>query len=254
MAKGAPDTPAIVKMDAVLEFLKNMGPSRFTDIYKNLDISKSSLYSLIKTMERLGYLRGGLDGTYNLGFRLYELGNSAVSHINLRKECVPFLYELRSLTGLTCHLGVLDGYDAIYLLKLESPDTVKVRTWEGLRLSLHSAALGKALLMDHDDAALSALYPEETLASFTPSTIGSVQQLKAELALSRRRGWAFDDGEHYEDLRCVAAPIRNVDGKIVAAVSVVGAASRIPDDRIGDLAKETVRVCGSISARLGYKG
>jgi len=220
---------------------------------KDLDISKSSLYILLKTLIRYGYVKVRHDGSYNLGFRLYELGSQAVSHINLRQECMPFLHLLRDHTNLTCHLGILDSNDAIYLVKLESSSTIGVKTWEGLRLSLHSSAVGKALLIDHDAAAIAALYPTEDLEVFTPHTLPTVSRLQEDLREARKRGWAFDDSERYEDLRCIAAPIRGVDGNIVAAVSVVGAAFQIPDARIPELAEETLRACAEMSRCLGHR-
>lgn len=108
-------------------------------------IAKSSTSSLLTGMVAHGLLRQEKD-KYYLGLRLYELGNKAAEQYDIKKIALPVLEEIRDATGLTCHLGVLEGDSPIYLLKLESPQAIVIRSWEGKRLSLHSSGLGKVLI------------------------------------------------------------------------------------------------------------
>ncbi|WP_241911701.1 IclR family transcriptional regulator [Telmatospirillum siberiense] len=188
-----------------------------------------------------------------MGLRLYELGNVAISHLDVKRESLSELYQLRQVTNLTCHLGVLDGNEAIYLAKLESPSVLSVKTWEGKRLSLHSSAVGKALLSDHGEAEIDAIFPSPALPTFTRNTVPSVVRLKEELRTVRQRGWAFDDEEELENIRCVAAPIRDVHGEVVAAVSVVGLKFQIPDERVETLAGQVIEICTNVSKKLGFE-
>lgn len=245
--------PAIAKMETILEFLSDHPNSSFTDILNGSSVPKATLHRMLKTLGHLGYTRSSPDGAYNLGFRLYELGERAISQLNIKKECLPFLFRLRDRTRLTCHLGILADRSAIYLAKIEGETRVSVRTWEGLRLTLHSSAVGKALLINHSRQDLEELYPSEDLEVFTGHTLPTRTALMRELEQVRRRGWAFDDEERFDDLRCLAAPVYGANGEVAAAVSIVGAAFQIPDDKLEELAAATMEICAEISYAIGYR-
>jgi len=245
--------PAIMKMESILDFLAEQPNSTFTDILQGASVPKATLHRTLKVLVSLGYVRISSDGAYNLGFRLYELGEKAISQLNIKKECLPFLFQLRDRVGLTCHLGVLADRDAIYLAKIEGETRVSVRTWEGLRLTLHSSAVGKALLVTHSKGELLALFPEEQLQVFTDRTVSTRTEFFGQIDQVRTRGWAFDDEERFENLRCIAAPIYGPNGKAVAAVSIVGAAFQIPDAKIDELAAATMEICKEISTAIGFR-
>lgn len=252
MSDKAGAIPAIDKLMRLLAFLEDHREAGFTDLLAGLGLAKSSLHDLLKTAAAHRLVRQTPEGTYQLGLRLFELGSRTISRIDLKGEALAELHRLRDATNLTCHLGLREGQDAFYLVKLESTSVVSIRTWEGKRLSLYSTGVGKALIAWCSDLEIDRLFPEERLEIFTPTTIPTRTALKARLAEVRAQGWAFDDAEELPNVRCVAAPIRDAGGAVAAAVSVVGVDFNLPDDTLDDLARQVVACCERISRRLGY--
>lgn len=235
--------PALDKVVRICDFLSDKNGATFSQIYQGVGIAKSSTSSLLNGMVAHGLLRQDND-KYYLGLRLYEFGNKAVEQYDIKKIALPVLTALRDKTNLTCHLGVLQGSSPIYLTKLESPQAIIIRSWEGKRLSLHSSGLGKALMAWLSDEEVDALLPDDkVLTHFTDTTITDINALKSELAEIRLRGWAYDNEEDSQGVRCIAAPIFNTQGKVIAAISVSGVAFQIPDDNREHLAS-VVREAG----------
>lgn len=246
--------PALDKTLRICAYLGEVGQASFSQIHQALDLPKSSTYTLLGAMVTHGLLRLDHDGKYWLGLRLYELGNRAVASFDIKREAMPILYELREKTQLTCHLSVLQGREAIYLAKLESPQSVIVRSWTGKRVQLHCSALGKALLAWKDEAELDQIFPQEALPVFNAATPATRSELKRLLQQTRERGWAIDNGEEVPEVRCLAAPVRDAQGEVMAAISASGVSYQIPDSRLEELAI-LVRAAGiALSRTLGYQG
>lgn len=236
MKKVTTSIPALDKIMRVFDYLLECDGATFTQIHQHSGIAKSSTSSLLNGMVAHGLLRQEKD-KYYLGLRLYELGNKASEQYDIKKIALPILEEIRDSTGLTCHLGVLEGASPIYLLKLESPQAIVIRSWEGKRLSLHSSGLGKVLIAWLNSEEREELLPEDQLLPrFTETTITDINILKQELAGIRRRGWGYDNEEDCQGVRCIAVPVFNHQGKVVAALSASGVAFQIPDDKRESLA------------------
>ncbi|EBB7288680.1 TPA: IclR family transcriptional regulator [Salmonella enterica subsp. enterica serovar Saintpaul] len=236
MKKITTSIPALDKIMRVFAYLLECDGATFTQIHQNSGIAKSSTSSLLNGMVEHGLLRQEKD-KYYLGLRLYELGNKAAEQYDIKKIALPILEEIRDNTGLTCHLGVLEGDAPIYLLKVESPQAIVIRSWEGKRLSLHSSGLGKVLIAWLSGEELEELLPpDQILTRFTDTTITDVNILKQELAGIRRRGWGYDNEEDSLGVRCIAVPVFNTQGKVIAALSVSGVTFQIPDDKRESLA------------------
>ncbi len=242
--------PALDKVVRVCDFLADQNGATFSQIYQGVGLPKSSTSSLLNGMVAHGLLRQEQD-KYYLGLRLYEFGNKAVEQFDIKKIALPTLTKLRDTTNLTCHLGVLEGSTPIYIAKVESPQAIVIRSWEGKRLSLHSSGLGKVLMAWLPEHELDLLLPdEEELPRFTATTITTKTELKAQLAIIRQRGWAYDDEEDSLGVRCIAVPIRNKNGKVIAAVSVSGVTFQLPDDKRDTLAREILDICQDITTRI----
>jgi DNA-binding IclR family transcriptional regulator len=127
-----------------------------------------------------------------------------------------------------------------------------VETTLGSGEPLHCTAVGKALLVDYTHAELADLYGSEKLERYTPQTITTLDELDAELARVRRLGYAFDDEELHPGVRCIAAPVRDHDGRVVAAFGLSSPAVRLTRDRIPDMAVQICESAEAISAQLGY--
>ncbi|MDR3412416.1 MAG: IclR family transcriptional regulator [Formivibrio sp.] len=245
--------PALTKGFAILDLVAQEPGLNFAAIKTRLGMPNSSCHHLITTLCQLGALQIQPNRGYVLGLRLFELGTIAASQRRLGEFALPSLKQLAQQTQLTCHLGVMEGSEAVYLLKVEGSHEIRVNTWEGKRLSLHSSSLGKVLLAWLPEAELEEKLKEVIWEKKTTNTITGPEVFRAHLAQVRKRGWAFDDEEDIANLRCVAAPVVDAEGKVIAAISAVGTILNIAKDRFELLAEQVCQTAGNISHDLGYK-
>lgn len=245
------NSPAIARMMAILGYLEKNGASSPASLIADLGLPKSSLYVLLDEMRHFNLIDRDEQGRFRLWMRLIELGHNASTQYTVRDVARPYLEYLARETDLLCHLGILGGEKAYYILKVESPGSISVRTREGKELSLNRSSMGKCLLAWQHPRHIQELVEAQDYTPVTPTTIIDKHQLLAQLEVIRQRGWALDDGEDVDTIRCVAAPIFGTGNEICGAISAVGASFQIPDERIEMLA-ETVKACArDISLRLG---
>ncbi len=155
--------------------------------------------------------------------------------------------------GLLCHLGIIDQGNAYYILKIESPATISVRSHEGKSLSLYRSGISKCLLAWQPASVQASIIDDLQWERATPTTITDAQQLREELGRIRARGWSFDNGEDYPDVRCVAAPVFNANNDLTAAISVVGTRLQINEDNRDYLAGKAIACAKDISVCWGGK-
>lgn len=243
--------PAITRMMAILSYLEKHGASTPASLIADLGLPKSTLYVLLEEMRHYNLINRDEQGRFRLWMRLIELGHNASVQYGLRDVARPFLERLAQETNLLCHLGVLGGDKAYYILKVESSDSISVRSREGKELSLNRSSMGKCLLAWQHPSCIQPLVDAQDYTPVTSKTITDKQQLLTQLESIRQRGWALDDGEDVDSIRCVAAPVFGVNNELCGAISAVGASFQIPDQRIESLA-ETVKACAkAISQTLG---
>jgi DNA-binding IclR family transcriptional regulator len=245
--------PALMRGFAILDLIAREPGLAYSAIQSRLGLPKSTCHHLISTLCRLGALKLQSDRGYVLGLRLFEIGALAAGQRRLEHEALPHMRRLASDVQLTCHLGVREGDAAVYLAKVECNQEIKVNSWVGKRLSLYSTALGKALL-----AWLPAWELDEVVGrlEFEPkcqNTLAAPAVFKAHLAEVRDRGWATDDEEDVLNIRCVAAPVMDMQGKVVAAVSLVGTVFDIDADRFEPLARRLCTVADDIAREMGLR-
>ena len=213
---------------------------------------KSTTYQILSTLADQGYVRQHGDSTkYSLGLKLFELGARAVARIDIRAEAMPILRELAEQTNETCHLGVLDGTEGVYLAKVEGARPVRIYSWEGKRLSLHCTAMGKALLAWQPPDKFSELLDKIVLTRATERTITERDRFIEHLRMVAKRGWALDDQENEADIRCVAAPILDIEGGVSAAISISGLASQLDGEYLLELAQMVRSASEKLSQRIG---
>lgn len=244
--------PAVMRSLDVLEFLGRNEEASFEDIYTEIGIPKSSAYQLLLTLESRGYLRRVGEGKkYSLGLRLFELGNQSVSQLNIRTEAIPVLRDLMFKTNQTCHLGILEGTEGVYLAKVEGSQPIRLNSWEGKRIAFHSTSMGKVLLAWRDEESIDEMLNQTTLTGLTEKTITDRNELKKHLQMIRKRGWALDDEENEPDIRCVAAPVRHITGTVIAAISVSGLATRLNDEILPEVSEQVMNAAIQLSAKMG---
>jgi DNA-binding IclR family transcriptional regulator len=213
--------PALEKANDIVHALAEAPSSlKLIDLSRRLDINKSSMFSLLNTLETLEWVVREDDGTYSLGSKLGLLGSAFFKQYSVidmfRKEVASVKQQL----GETIQLAKLEQREVLYLAKEEGASQVRLASEPGMKMAAHVTALGKALLAYQPAAVFGALYAEELLAPTpTPHTIRTKSQLAAELDTIRRKGCAFDLQEAVTGFSCVAAPIFDAQGQPVAAIS-----------------------------------
>jgi len=240
---------------SVLEVLADKGqPLSLVRLSKSLDLPKSTTMRLLMVLEGHRFVQKSAEsGLYRLGLKLFELGSKAVAQFDLTERARPYLERLVSGTGETAYLSVLDGGEALVLERVESSRAVRVPTSVGWRHPAHSTAVGKVLLAFTQESKLTAVLGKGRLQRYTRKTITSISRLREELQRVRERGFALDDEETEDGLRCIAAAVREHTGQTIAALGIIGPAYRIPDDGVATLAATVISAADKLSAELGYR-
>ncbi|MBC8394618.1 MAG: IclR family transcriptional regulator [Deltaproteobacteria bacterium] len=222
MEKGKYKIKVLDKAFKILELFDEKGKDlTVTEIHNLLGFNKASVFRIIKNLEDADYLEKDPDTLrYKLGLRLYSLGLLAEPHSTIRRITRPFLTKLNEQCGETVHLAVLNHGEALYLDKLEGKKTIRVITRIGTKLPAHCSGLGKILLASLSEETLEKIIGERGLRRFTDNSITHLGALKTELAKIRKQRCAIDNEEIEEGLKCAAAPVRDSEGKVVAAISV----------------------------------
>ncbi|WP_308563260.1 IclR family transcriptional regulator [uncultured Klebsiella sp.] len=223
---GNSKAPAAVRLVLILDYIASRGEASFTDICTDLAIPKSSVHHLLEVLTVAQLLRQRADGRYILGLRLFELGGLAVTNLDLRKDAISYMHELVNLTGLTCHLGILEGNNGFFLNKVESPKAIVKTSWEGKKIVFNRMALGKVLLAWLPPERIEELIADCSFTPLTPRTITNKEEFLETLKKVKEQGWAIDDGEDIEEICCMAAPIFNGEGQVIAAIGINGMRSQ----------------------------
>ncbi len=192
-------------------------------------------------------------GRYRLGMKLFELGSSVVARLDVRARARPYLERLVLETGETAHLCILDRGEVLYLDKHEPMRTMRIPSEVGRRNPAYCTAVGKALLAYVPEEELEELVRQRGLRAYTRRTITTLAELKQELARVREQGYAVDNEEFEEGLKCIGAPVRDYSGRVVASISIAGPAFRLTEERIPVLAQSVMEVARELSEELGYR-
>jgi len=229
--------PAVARAIAIMELLaESRRGSSISELSHKLSLPKSSVHLIVKTLEGHGYLqKSPQTGHYRLGLKLVSLSKKALNNLSLREEARPFMQTLVKKTGLTAHLGVLEGSEAVIVEKVEAPGLIKLATWVGRRLDAHCTGVGKALLAYLPEEEFDTLIKARALTRHNQKTIVSIGKLKRELLQVRTQGYALDDEEDEIGLRCIGSAILDREGRAIAAVSVAGTTAQITAERIPSL-------------------
>ncbi|MFE6224949.1 MULTISPECIES: IclR family transcriptional regulator [unclassified Streptomyces] len=232
-----PPLSLLEKAAKVLGAFQSGGPRlTLTEVVQRSGIRRSSAHRILDQLVQLRWLeREGRD--YRLGMGMLELGATASHHNRLRRAALPHLHALHEATGHLVHLTVLDGAEVVYLERIGGSDDSGVPSRTGGRQPAYCTASGKAILA-FSDAAVVEQVIRNGLRPRTPRTITRPEPFRAELALVRERGVAFDQEEGFRGVFCVAAPLRGA-GRAVAAISVCGHGVHRERERIAP----AVRTC-----------
>jgi IclR family acetate operon transcriptional repressor len=213
-------------VDAVVDILEAFdGGHRLQtvrELARRSGVPRSTTHRIVRQLLARRMLESTPRGRIQVGVRMFELGTLAPTHSTIREAALPFAHHLREFTRLTVNVAVREGADVVYLEKLSVPRTRVPHTRQGGRASMHTTALGKAMLAFRPLAEIDE-YVSRPLRAATTHTITDPGALRRELELARQRRVAFDLEESGEGLFCVASPILDSAGFSVAAISVTGA-------------------------------
>jgi IclR family KDG regulon transcriptional repressor len=225
-----------------------------TEISKSLSLNKSTVYGLLATLERRNYVeKNAENGKYRLGLKLLDLGTIKRESLELVIVATPFLQDLVDRFQETVHLAIYDAGEVVYVDKKESRNALmNINSYVGKRNPVYCTGVGKCLLAYQPTAEVERIIAKGFRA-YTPSTITDPARFREELDLIRQGGYAFDREEFERGLVCVAAPVRNHHGQVIASVSISAPTIRIDEDRLLGLIKPMLDTALSISRNLGFK-
>lgn len=224
-----------------------------TTIAARVGLAKSTATRLLAVLEERGWLeRSAETERYRIGVRAFEIGNIYIQTTTLEIEAQPILRHLANGCQQTANLGILRQGEVVHIAVVVPERPIHFSTPVGLRDWAHLTGLGKALLAALPDDELTRVVAQHGLPGRTTRTITTLEAMREHLAEIRARGYALDDEEAYEGLRCVAAPIRDARGGTIAAVSVSGLASEFDGAALTRYIAAVQDAAHEISARLGH--
>ncbi|EYT80920.1 IclR family transcriptional regulator [Streptomyces andamanensis] len=249
--------PAVTRALDILElFLDGDGTLSAPDIVRRLQLPRTTVHELVTTLAARQYLVPvtGQPGRYRLGVRPYQLGSRYAEQLDLAAEGQQVARSVAETCDETVHVAILEGTDVIYIAKVDSTHAVRMVSAAGRRLPAHCTSVGKMLLASLPESELAARVPDDAvLAAMTPDSITDPAVLRAALAGIRQRGLAVENRESNPDVSCVAAPVRDRTGEVVAALSISVPMVRWSEERTGELERLAVRGAAELSERLGHR-
>lgn len=252
-AQGTQGTQAIQRAFAVLETLalrrEGMG---VTELAQMLGLHKSTVHRLLHVMCEMGYVERTNEGVrYRLGLRLVDLSSQRLNQLELKTEAVPYLHELVAATGLTVHLAIRMGDEAVYIDKVERLQSLRMYSQIGRRVQLHCSSVGKVLLSGLEDNALRDVLARIPFTIHTPNTIKNTELLFHEIRRIPERGFALDREEHELGISCIGAPVYDYRSDIIAAVSLSGPTEEVCGEKLDTMVGLVCRAAKEISHRMG---
>jgi DNA-binding IclR family transcriptional regulator len=227
--------------------------AKLAEIARSTGLNKATAHRMLTELRRAGLIEHlSPAATYRLGQSVLALAAEYHASLNLRESALRLLRPLSAATGLTAHLAIRDHDEVVYIEKVESTSNVRIASGVGWRGRLHSTALGKAMLAQ-GGSDLMDLAIRAGLTQLTARTIVAQSALEIEIELTRNRGFAVDDLENQDDVRCIGAAVCDQNGEPIAAISISGTTSQLPKKRIGSvgvLVRDTAR---QLSEQLGYR-
>ncbi|MFP7171645.1 IclR family transcriptional regulator [Terribacillus sp. 7520-G] len=223
---------------------------------KLVDLSKSTTHRLLATLVDMNYVAKDPESdNYKVGLQTLYVARSVLNNNNIVNIAKPYLKQLCADVNETVHLCIEDKGEIVYIDKLESNQTIRMYSRIGNRAPMYCTAVGKILLSGMPESRLAEIADSIAFIPRTPRTIASKEELYTEVDRVRQQGYALDDIENEEGIRCIAAPIYSHEHRIVASFSISGPSNRVTTDRVNAELIQKVRACSEeISRALGYTG
>jgi DNA-binding IclR family transcriptional regulator len=223
------------------------------ELSRRLNVPRASVFRLLQTLEQMHFVERVPDSpNYKLSIGVLRLGFEFLASMELAEHGRPVIEELRDLCGYSAHLVVRDGRDVVFVVKAAGSSALFHSIQVGARLPAHATVLGRLLLSDLDMAALSQLYPETPLPSYTPKTPTTLDELKALIDRDRANGYGISQGGFEAGISTIAAPVFNDHHEVVAAISITVPAQQLSDDQSRLLVPQVLQAAVQLTQRISH--
>jgi IclR family transcriptional regulator, KDG regulon repressor len=240
---------AVVRTFTLLETISRNPRMGISELARETGIAKATVFRFVQTLKDLGYLipLSGEEG-FLLTMKLFQLGSGALEHQDLIKLAHPSLERLSDVSHETIHLAIRDGAKIIYIDKVDSRFSLQMRSGVGRSAPLHCTGIGKVLSAWETGERLDSLLRDYDWTPYTENTLTDRKAFLEEMALIREQGYAEDREEHEERIYCLAVPVRNHTGDVVAGLSISQPRFRMDmsrkDELIAKLKEESAKLSG----------
>jgi IclR family transcriptional regulator, acetate operon repressor len=246
--------PVVRSTFRILEELSSSGSLSLNEITVRTGVPKSTVFRILSTLHHLGYvLRDEGKWTYAISLNLAGLANDTAGAEALRHTALPHMLGLRDEFGETVNLGRLDLDKVVYLEVVPSEYALRLNERPGASVWAHASAMGKCILADAPSEVVAGILDHRKLPALTPHTITGAEEFRHELRRVKERGYAFDREETTLLATCVAAPIRDEQGRIVASLSISGPCSRFNPRRDKRVVEGLLRAAAAISQQCSRR-
>lgn len=225
-----------------------------SDLSRRLKIPKSSASYILRVLEKRDYLQRGPAGKYRLGLKVMSLTGGASAHLDIREIAKPVLADFLQKSRLPeAHIAVLDNGRAVYVEKVESESSfIKMDIWVGHRLPVHTTAIGKVLVSSLPEEEILKILELRGMEKKTRRSITSTQKFLREAGRVRTYGFAVDDEENAEGVRCIAAPIFDAAGSVIAALGTSSIVMHIDETHLPKIIELVKKSAARVSRQMGF--
>ncbi|MBB1078695.1 IclR family transcriptional regulator [Limosilactobacillus sp. STM2_1] len=222
----------LLKARQILDYIASTDEApTLRELDEHLDISKPTIYKILKTLEYCGYIRvEGEDKHYYLGTIFLQYAQAVNNSFDIEEIARPYLKQLRDATRETVNLGIIEDNSVVLLSKLESTNSIKLVSYIGGKMHMYSSAMGKAVLATYNDKQLSEYLNDLTFEKLTPNTIDNTQRLMEDINNTRRQGYSIDDIENQPGVYCLGFSLVK-NGHVLGAFSISTPEYRMDDDK-----------------------
>lgn len=246
---------SVEKAIQIIEVMAREGtPMRLQDIALRTDLPASTALRMVNTLLVYGYINQDPDTLrYSLSLKFAQIGSVVASQFSLRQLAHPYLVELSHRCQESCCLAVEENMELVYTDVVDGPHSMlRIMQMVGKRAPLHATGIGKLLLLNYSPEQLDEFIRVRGLPAITPNTACTKTALLKQLEQIRAQGYALDAEEYELGARCVAAPIYDYTGLVVAGVCISGPASRLPESHIEEIIPAVKETAVKISHLLAY--
>lgn len=225
-----------------------------TEIEKKLGLNKSTVHRLLMTLLSKGFIEKRENtNAYIIGLKMVELSSIRLNSIELKTEAVPYLRELAYKLNQPVQLAIYRDGDAVFIEKIEPINSIRVYSQIGKRIPVYCCSVGKAMLMKWSNDQIGQLLQDAKWVPYTSTTLQDADSVMREVEEARIKGYAIDNEEHEEGIFCIAAPIYDYRGDIIAAISTAGTNREFLTNEDATIIREVKETAANISYRMGYR-